>query len=90
MGKPKLLTVNGETHFVTEWSILKNVSAKTIHRRIAEGKTGEDIFKSTRTYAKRKKNVKNVNSQSAAESRQRALIKEFWHGKWVWKGDLKQ
>lgn len=92
MAKSKLLTVNGETHFVTEWAILKNVSTRTINRRVAEGITGEDIFKTTRNYKKHDKTAKeeyrNIESQSAADSRRRALIKKLW-GKWVWKGDLK-
>lgn len=91
MAKSKLLTVNGETHFVTEWAILKNISPQTINRRIAEGKTGEDIFKTVRKYQKRgevaKEEYKNIDSQSAAESHKRKLVKHLW-GKFVWKGDL--
>lgn len=42
------LTINGETHTVTEWSRLTGIPRQTIQNRHYAGKTGEDLIKKRR------------------------------------------
>lgn len=50
------LTVDGETHTLTEWAKITGLSYKTIAGRIYKGKTGAEIIKPKREWKRRADN----------------------------------
>lgn len=53
-----IVTVNGETHNIKEWSEITGIKYATIYQRIKRGLTGVDIIKEVRSTWFQKKPLK--------------------------------
>lgn len=64
------ITVNGITDTVKGWSERTGISKKTIYKRIKNGSCYDAV----------------TAKEARAGEEKRALVRELWHGEWIWTG----